>query len=76
MNSIILLTHFSFLYIFEIIFLGGINKEEMLRTFNCGIGAILICSEKDKGEVLNQLKTENPKVIGYVCNHTGKFSLI
>ena len=50
--------------------IGGINKEEMLRTFNCGIGAILICSEKDKDEVLNQLKTENPKVIGYVCNRT------
>ncbi|EFN86331.1 trifunctional purine biosynthetic protein adenosine-3 [Harpegnathos saltator] len=48
---------------------GGINKYEMLRTFNCGIGAIVICSEKDKLEVLNKLKDENPMVIGSVNTH-------
>ncbi|XP_076627675.1 trifunctional purine biosynthetic protein adenosine-3 Gart [Colletes latitarsis] len=48
--------------------IGGINKEEMLRTFNCGIGAILICSEKDRDEVLLKLQIEDPKVIGYVNN--------
>ncbi|XP_017762924.1 PREDICTED: trifunctional purine biosynthetic protein adenosine-3 [Eufriesea mexicana] len=48
---------------------GGINTEEMLRTFNCGIGAILICSEKDKDEVLTKLQIENPKIIGYVTNY-------
>ncbi|XP_070170222.1 trifunctional purine biosynthetic protein adenosine-3 [Polyergus mexicanus] len=46
--------------------MGGINKHEMLRTFNCGIGAVLICSEKDKIIVLNKLKDENPVVIGSV----------
>ncbi|PBC27697.1 Trifunctional purine biosynthetic protein adenosine-3 [Apis cerana cerana] len=51
---------------------GGINKEEMLKTFNCGIGAILICSEKDKEKVLNQLQIENPKIIGYVTNYKNK----
>ncbi|KAL0104821.1 hypothetical protein PUN28_016455 [Cardiocondyla obscurior] len=45
---------------------GGISKNEMLRTFNCGIGAILICSEKDKVQVLAKLKDENPVVIGNV----------
>ncbi|KAL6260208.1 hypothetical protein P5V15_007743 [Pogonomyrmex californicus] len=45
---------------------GGISKHEMLRTFNCGIGAVLICSEKDKAEVLSKLKDENPVVIGSV----------
>ncbi|XP_076233450.1 trifunctional purine biosynthetic protein adenosine-3 Gart [Calliopsis andreniformis] len=49
---------------------GGINKSEMLRTFNCGIGAILICSEKDKDEVLTKLKTENPQIIGHVNTYT------
>ncbi|KAG9432899.1 trifunctional purine biosynthetic protein adenosine-3 isoform X1 [Apis mellifera carnica] len=51
---------------------GGINKEEMLKTFNCGIGAILICSEKDKEKVLNLLQIENPKIIGYVTNYKNK----
>ena len=60
-----MLTKISFLQ-------GGINKHEMLRTFNCGIGAILICSEKDKAEVLNKLKDENPVVIGNVDTCRGK----
>ncbi|XP_053987670.1 trifunctional purine biosynthetic protein adenosine-3 [Hylaeus volcanicus] len=46
--------------------IGGINKEEMLKTFNCGIGAILICSERDKDEVLLNLQTEDPKIIGHI----------
>ncbi|XP_029161441.1 trifunctional purine biosynthetic protein adenosine-3 [Nylanderia fulva] len=46
--------------------IGGISKHEMLRTFNCGIGAVLICSEKDKIEILNKLNAENPVVIGSV----------
>ncbi|XP_020297762.1 trifunctional purine biosynthetic protein adenosine-3 isoform X2 [Pseudomyrmex gracilis] len=45
---------------------GGISKYEMLRTFNCGIGAIIICSKKDKTEVLNKMKDEKPAVIGSV----------
>ncbi|XP_017886030.1 trifunctional purine biosynthetic protein adenosine-3 [Ceratina calcarata] len=48
---------------------GEINKEEMLRTFNCGIGAILICSEKNKNDVLAKLQTENPVVIGHVTSY-------
>ncbi|CAK9796433.1 Trifunctional purine biosynthetic protein adenosine-3 [Anthophora plagiata] len=48
---------------------GEINKEEMLRTFNCGIGAILICSEGDKDEILTKLQTENPKIIGHVTDY-------
>ncbi|XP_015597327.1 trifunctional purine biosynthetic protein adenosine-3 [Cephus cinctus] len=48
---------------------GGINRQEMLRTFNCGIGAILICSAVDEKEVLNTLRNENPTVIGMVKSH-------
>nr|XP_050846212.1 trifunctional purine biosynthetic protein adenosine-3 [Vespula vulgaris]XP_050846213.1 trifunctional purine biosynthetic protein adenosine-3 [Vespula vulgaris]XP_050846215.1 trifunctional purine biosynthetic protein adenosine-3 [Vespula vulgaris] len=45
---------------------GNISQQEMLRTFNCGIGAVLICSEKDKDKVLQMLKEESPIVIGAV----------
>ncbi|XP_033333962.2 trifunctional purine biosynthetic protein adenosine-3 Gart [Megalopta genalis] len=47
---------------------GEINKEEMLRTFNCGIGAVLICSQTEKDKVLLKLQSENPIVIGHVTN--------
>jgi len=58
------------------IFTGGISKDEMLRTFNCGIGAVLICSEENKTEVLNKLSSlslenENPVVIGSVNTYCG-----
>lgn len=38
----------------------------MLRTFNCGVGAILICSPDSEKEVLSLLKNEKPTVIGRV----------
>jgi len=55
-------------------YIGGINKYEMLRTFNCGIGAILICSEKDRVEILTKLKHEGPMVIGSVNIHCSNYS--
>ncbi|KAK2578287.1 hypothetical protein KPH14_007652 [Odynerus spinipes] len=51
---------------------GGISQKEMLRTFNCGIGAVLICSEKDKDKVLQMLREESPVVIGTVDSHCSK----
>ncbi|XP_076283145.1 trifunctional purine biosynthetic protein adenosine-3 Gart [Lasioglossum baleicum] len=45
---------------------GEISKEEMLRTFNCGIGAVLICSQTEKDKVLHKLQSENPMIIGHV----------
>lgn len=47
---------------------GGINKAEMLRTFNCGIGAVLVCAPEDETMVLEKLKGENPIVIGKLTN--------
>lgn len=65
--------HKIIINIYLIFCVGGINKHEMLRTFNCGIGAVLICSEKDKVQILAKLKDENPVVIGSVntyCNYS------
>lgn len=56
--------------------IGGISKHEMLKTFNCGIGAVLICSEKNKMEILDKLRPENPVVIGSVNMHSSMKSLL
>ena len=47
---------------------GNIPKEEMYRTFNMGIGFVLIVNKKDVGKVLTQLKKYDfsSQVIGKV----------
>jgi phosphoribosylformylglycinamidine cyclo-ligase len=47
---------------------GRIDRKEMYRTFNCGIGMILVISEKDVDGVLKKLKRlgEKARVIGEV----------
>ncbi len=43
--------------IFKVISKGGpIEEVEMLRTFNCGIGMVLMVRDKDAGPVINALK--------------------
>lgn len=46
--------------------LGSVSDEEMQRTFNCGIGMILVCDKQDVDEVLQVLKQngEEGLVIG------------
>ena len=34
---------------------GNISADEMLRTFNCGIGMVLIIEQNDLNEVLDTL---------------------
>jgi phosphoribosylformylglycinamidine cyclo-ligase len=48
--------------------LGGVPVEDMLRTFNMGIGLILVCSPADEAAVLSALVAagEKPKTIGDV----------
>ena len=35
---------------------GNINDDEMLRTFNCGVGLVLVTSQRDKGAVIDHIK--------------------
>ena len=48
---------------------GGIPEEEMLRTFNCGVGLILVVPEAEAKDVLFQLHAleESAFAIGYVA---------
>ncbi len=47
---------------------GRLDNTEMLRTFNCGIGMIVIADKARSGEVVEALKTagEHPVVLGEV----------
>lgn len=45
---------------------GGVNEPELLRTFNCGIGAILIAEKQHETELLELLKDEKAVSIGTV----------
>lgn len=48
----------------------------MLRTFNCGIGAIIISAPEHKEKVLKLLESEKPALIGVVKSHNeGEFYL-
>ena len=49
---------------------GGVDKFEMLKTFNCGIGMTIICSPASQDNVFYQLGKlgETPNVIGSVTN--------
>ena len=46
--------------------LGNVNTNEMYRTFNMGIGMVLVISEKDAVAVLSALEDDKPRVIGRV----------
>lgn len=46
----------------------------MLRTFNCGVGGILVVDKVNEVEFLNILKVDNPSVIGEVIKSTGLYN--
>ena len=48
--------------------IGGIDKLEMLKTFNCGIGMTIICSPSSQAKVFSSLEKtgEHPIIIGQV----------
>lgn len=52
---------------------GGVAEEEMLRTFNCGIGMIVVARQSKRDEVMATLKQvgEAPVEIGVITHHHG-----
>lgn len=52
---------------------GGLDQEEMLRTFNNGIGMVLLVAEEDADDILLRLKglKEKAHVIGEIVEQTG-----
>lgn len=48
---------------------GSISEDEMLRTFNCGIGFIMVVREKDAEKALVKIKRlgERPYLIGTIA---------
>jgi len=57
---------------------GNIAKDEMYRTFNMGIGFILIVNKKDSGKILAQLRKYDftSQIIGGVISGNKKVSII
>jgi phosphoribosylformylglycinamidine cyclo-ligase len=45
--------------------LGNINQQEMLRTFNCGIGMVLVVDKNDAQEI-SSLLTKNQEQVFYI----------
>jgi len=45
---------------------GGVNETEMLKTFNCGLGAILIVAASEQQNVLRMISDENTFIVGKV----------
>ncbi|MEC9062732.1 MAG: AIR synthase-related protein, partial [Pseudomonadota bacterium] len=53
---------------------GNVTRHEMYRTFNCGVGLVIVVDEKDTDEALNILKQhgENAWVIGDIAAKDGE----
>jgi phosphoribosylformylglycinamidine cyclo-ligase len=47
--------------------LGNVGDREMLRTFNMGVGMVIICSENDKEQIKSHLASK-----GETCNEIGR----
>ncbi|KAK7866200.1 hypothetical protein R5R35_001415 [Gryllus longicercus] len=58
--------------------MGGISESELLRTFNCGLGVILIVSAEHQSEVLANITEDSVSVVGCVeqCGSERDTSLV
>jgi uncharacterized protein YjdB len=50
---------------------GGVSADEMLRTFNCGIGMVVVARNAQRHDVINALIAvgESPVEIGHITKH-------
>jgi len=53
--------------------IGGIKQSEMLRTFNCGVGMVLIVGQDCANEIVTHFNDEGmgAKIIGSLSEHNG-----
>lgn len=69
------LSSWSFPKIFKLIQdKAKLSESEMLKTFNCGLGMVLIVNKKDVGRLFNISKKlkYKPKIIGYIQKSNSK----
>ncbi|GLQ18599.1 phosphoribosylformylglycinamidine cyclo-ligase [Maritalea porphyrae] len=52
---------------------GGVKADEMMRTFNCGVGMVLVASADEKDALIKELKSagEEPLVLGELVERDG-----
>ena len=52
---------------------GNVEQMEMFRTFNCGIGMVVVVSEKDAEHILQTLKENNTEAwrLGHIESSSG-----
>ncbi|MEO8574087.1 MAG: phosphoribosylformylglycinamidine cyclo-ligase [Pyrinomonadaceae bacterium] len=53
--------------------LGNVSDHEMFRTFNMGIGMVVICSEKMKTAISEHVETYE---IGIICSGAGEVRIV
>ena len=69
LNAEINLLNINSLKIFHWLKSHGISDEEMLKTFNCGVGFCLIINPKNFKKVKKFFfKNYKPYIIGKICN--------
>ena len=57
---------------------GNIEESEMLKTFNCGIGMILVVDPEETNNLLNELKElgEEASLIGKIAHNEDSNTLV
>ena len=71
------LSKIKILKIFKWLKINNITDQEMLRTFNCGVGFCVISSKKNILRIKKAFsKNYKPYEIGYISKDNGKVNLI
>ena len=57
---------------------AGIAASEMLRTFNCGIGLVVVVSQKNSGHVIEAFQQGGDKAVrlGHVVPGSGEAKVV